>query len=361
MVGMARGPARAAVLLMLIVLVGAPAGARADERGPAATLTVLSAPVERTGAEGRPATAASGADLAVGDRVMTGPEGRALITFLDGSTVTVEPASEVTVRQAEMDGREASRLRVLIIVGTVWARVAGWLGGRATVTLESNTYSATAHDGLIGAQQDKAGTFVCWTRAGNLEVKGPSGVAARLEPGQKVTIAAGAAPRTERFAVNRSTLEIATSGPVLPLVTMSDRARRAGFMPPGVEVNQVFGSLTRGAGDGAGGTRVVEVPAGVSGPFVVRLTAVGDGPFTVTIVGRHQGTETYRYQRTGTAQHGQGARFEVIQTMEAPPAGVAADPRTSRAASAGVTELRPEPTALPAVPLSPLELRARPR
>jgi hypothetical protein len=353
---------RSLIVLMLAALVGAPAGVRAEERGPAATLTVLSAPVERAGAgEGRPAVAASGSDLAVGDRVVTGPEGRALITFLDGSTVTVEPASEVTVRQAEMEGREASRLRVLILVGTVWARVASWLGGRGTVTLESNAYSATAHDGLIGAQQDKAGTFVCWTRAGNLEVTGPGGVAARLEPGQKVTIAAGAAPKTESFAVNRSTLEITTAGPVLPLVTMPDRARRAGFVVPGIEVNQVFGSLTAVPGNPPAGTRVVEVPAGVSGPFVVRLTGVGDGPFTVTIVGRHQGAETYRYQRMGTAQHGQVARFEVIQTMDPPPAGRAADPRTARAGGAGVTELRPDPSAVPAVPLSPLELQAPPR
>jgi hypothetical protein len=102
----------------------------------------------------------------------------------------------------------------------------------------------------------------------------------------------------------------------------------------------------------------VEVPAGVSGPFAVRLTAVGDGPFTVTIVGRHQGAEVYRYQRTGTARHGQGTRFEVIQTMDAPPAGGPVDPRTARAGGAGVTDLRPEPSAAPAVPLSPLELQA---
>jgi hypothetical protein len=334
------GRRRSPTVLVLIALLGMPASARAEERGPAATLTVLSAPVERAGArDERPAAAASGSDLAVGDRVVTGPEGRALITFLDGSTVTVEPASEVTVRQAEMEGREASRLRVLIVVGTVWARVAGWLGGRGTVTLESNTYSATAHDGLIGAQQDKAGAFVCWTRAGNVEV-------------------ASAAAKTEPFAVNRSTLEISTAGPVLPLVTMSDRTRRAGFVVPGIEVNQVFGSLTTGPGSAPAGTRRVEVPAGVSGPFAVRLTAVGDGPFTVTIVGRHQGAEVYRYQRTGTARHGQGTRFEVIQTMDAPPAGGPVDPRTARAGGAGVTDLRPEPSAAPAVPLSPLELQA---
>src|SRR5689334_10109296 len=81
--------------LALLALLAAPTGAAGQEQAggvsTAATLTVLSAPVERVGAGAdRPAAAASGADLAVGDRVVTGTDGRALITFLDGSTVTVE-------------------------------------------------------------------------------------------------------------------------------------------------------------------------------------------------------------------------------------------------------------------------------
>jgi hypothetical protein len=153
---------RRPALLMIAALLSVPTGATGQERpggvSTAATLTVLSVPVERVGVgSDRPAAVASGSDLAVGDRVVTGTDGRALITFLDGTTVTVEPASEVTVRQAQMEGRQASRIGVLVTVGTVWARVAGWLGGRATVTIESNAYSATAHDGLIGAQQQPGG------------------------------------------------------------------------------------------------------------------------------------------------------------------------------------------------------------
>ena len=184
-------PHRLAVLAS-IALLTVPAAAVGQERpavvSTAATLTVLSEPVGqvRAGAD-RPAAASSGADLAVGDRVVTGPDGRALITFLDGSTVTVEPASQVTVRQAEMPGRDASRVGLLVTVGTVWARVAGWLGGRATLTIESNAYSATAHDGLIGAQQQASGPFVCWTRAGDLEVAAPAGPVVRLRPGRAST------------------------------------------------------------------------------------------------------------------------------------------------------------------------------
>jgi len=104
---------RRLALLMIAALLSVSTGATGQERAgvvsTAATLTVLSVPVERVGAgSDRSAAATSGSDLAVGDRVLTGPDGRALITFLDGSTVTVEPASEVTVRQAQMQGREAS-------------------------------------------------------------------------------------------------------------------------------------------------------------------------------------------------------------------------------------------------------------
>ncbi|HEY7205162.1 MAG TPA: hypothetical protein VIA61_12735 [Methylomirabilota bacterium] len=340
-------------LLGALALAGPATAQERTLRGPtAATLTVLSPPVESARADGRLAPAVSGADLQVGDRVLTGPAGRALITFLDGSTVTVEPSSDVTVRVAEMDGQDASRLRVLIMVGTVWARVAGWLAGRASLTLESNAYSATAHDGLIGAQQQPDGTFVCWTRAGGLEVTGPSGASvARIAPGQKVTLGPGRPAAVEGFAVNQSTLGVVTSGPVLPLVVMPDGSRVAGFVEPGIDVNQVFGSLTAGPA----GARTVEVPAGVSGPYVVILVAVGDGPFTVTVTGRYRGTETYRQEQAGQAHRGQGLRAEIIQTMSGGP-----DPRTARADGAGMSMLRSETTRPGTVVLSPLE-RAAPR
>jgi hypothetical protein len=347
---------------LLVALLLAPAARPgAQERtatvSTAATLTVLSGRVEhaRAGSD-RSGAAASGTDLAVGDRIVTSPGARALITFLDGSTVTVEPASDVMVRQAEIEGRDASRLRVLITVGTVWARVAGWLGGRATLTLESNAYSATAHDGLIGAPQQPNGSFVCWTRAGALEVAEPGGAPpTTLQPGQKATLAPGRPAVTEGFAVNQSTLEVVTSGPVLPLVAMPDGVRLAGFVEPGIEVNQVFGSLTAAR---AGAAHSVEIPAGLSGPYVLLLTAVGAGPFTVTVVGRHQGAVTYRHEHADTARRGQRLRAEIIQMLTGQMLGGPADPRTARAGSAGMSALRPETARPGTVLLSPLELAA---
>jgi hypothetical protein len=123
----------------------------------------------------------------------------------------------------------------------------------------------------------------------------------------------------------------------------------AGFVQPGIDVNQVFGSLTAGPA----GSRSVEVPAGVAGPFVLVLVAVGDGPFTVTVTGRHRGAETYRQEQSGQAHRGQGLRAEIIQAMSG-----GADPRTARADRAGMSTLRPETMRPGTVVLSPLELAA---
>ena len=68
----------------------------------------------------------------------------------------------------------------------MWARIANLLGGRGTVSLASNSSAAIAHDGLIGAEHRPDGTFVCWTRAGTVQLVDAGGaIQGRLEPGQQ--------------------------------------------------------------------------------------------------------------------------------------------------------------------------------
>ncbi|MCI0546759.1 MAG: hypothetical protein L0027_05695 [Candidatus Rokubacteria bacterium] len=319
----------------------------------AATLTVLGGRVEHGTGAGPASPARSGANLAEGDRVVTGPDGRALITFLDGSTVTVEPGSQVVVRQAAVGSADRSSIRILIAAGTVWARLARWLGGRATLTLESNAYAATAHDGLIGAQSRPDGGFVCWTRAGTLELaeQGAGRAAAVLAPGQKATVASGGAPVTEPFAVHQSALEVTVTGAVAPLVLMPDRTRVAGFVAPGIEVNQVFGSLTATRE----GARLIEVPAGAPGPYLVVLDGLDGGPFTLAVTGRFQGQPAYRHEASGHIQRGERLAAEITQRLAAD----AGDPRTARVVDGSLGPLRglagPRPGT---VLLSPHELAA---
>jgi hypothetical protein len=342
--------------LVLALVTTVSAQPQAMRPATSATLTILSGPVEHARAAGGSlARATSGSDLAAGDRVVTALSGRALITFLDGTTVIVEPGSDITVQEADAGGQEPSRVRILIRAGTVWARVAGWLGGRGTVTLQSNANSATARDGLIGAEARADGSFVSWTRAGDVELRDARGtLRTRLRAGEKGTLAYDGTETTEPFSVNASTLEVTVEGPAAPLLIMPDGVRAAGFVAPGVEVNQVFGSFT-GMRDGR---RVIEVPAGLAGPYRLLLVATGDGDYTVSVVGRFKGTPVYWDDRRGRLREGEQRGGDIVQRFgefERP------EPRTARVVDGWLGRLKPAPGGIipMTIVLSPGELASR--
>ena len=315
-----------------------------------ATLSVLTAPVDRIpGDAGAPESGTSGMNLAEGDRIRTGPGGVALITFLNGSTVTLLSDTEVTVKQAPTGRAKAAGIRMLIHTGRVWARVVQAAGSRSTLTLESNDYTATAHDGLIGAEQ-RAGAFVCWTRRGTLWLTDRSGQTDTvLVAGQRARARFGQPVAAEPFAPSATALEIRTTGPVVPLVRMPDGSQAAGFLAPDVEINQVFGSLT----EAKGGQRwLVEVPGGHEGPYTLILTGTGAGPFTARITARYAGFSVYRQDIRGEARPDERLFTRIRQVVKGQ------DPVTARAVEASVDGLRvwdaAEPAAIMASPVAGL-------
>jgi hypothetical protein len=140
-----------------------------------ATLSILTGTVKRIPAGStRPQAAKDGMNLGIGDRVLTRAKATALVTFLDGSTLTVQPDSDVEVKRADVS-ESGSRISIKINLGTVWARVVRLIDPKSSFSLESNTATATVHDGLIGGQQKPDHSFICWTLAGELMVKNRMG------------------------------------------------------------------------------------------------------------------------------------------------------------------------------------------
>lgn len=306
-----------------------------------ATLTILTGTAQRVSpGGGQPQPATDGMNLGAGDRVLTGPNSEALITFLDGSTLTVMPKGDVTVKQAEV-GTQRSTIAIQINLGKVWARVVRLADQKSSFSLESNTATATVHDGLIGGQQDEDGTFTCWTKAGSLTVTDRRGQTVTLRPGAKTVVKGDQPPTPQPFAVHQSVLTIAASENVLPLVLMDDGVRVAGFVAPGVEVNQVFGSFT---GQGEDGTRTVEVPAGVPGPFTLVLEGRENGPFHVTLSGSFKGVLAYLQPLSGTITKGQRLHARIEQVLDQAMIG---DPKQAKVRSGAASALTPLAGPLP--------------
>lgn len=354
---------RAALLAASLALLGLPAQAQEIRvAATAATLTIVTPPVEHVpGGQAERRAAVDGMNLAEGDRVVTGSRAIALITFLDGSTVTVQPDSDVVIVRAAVTSPESTGLRILIRAGKVWARVARLLGRRSSISLESNEYAATARDGLIGAERVADGTFACWTRAGEVSLARRDGPPlAQLAPGQKATAGGGARPAVEAFRVHLSALEVEASPNALPLLQTPDAGVAAGFVAPGIEVNQIFGARTE---HDDGGWRL-DVPAGEAGAYTLILTGRADGPFSVSLVGTVNGAPVYRHRVSGTIARGQHLMARLEPRFEdthdgTGRGGPSHSPRTARVIAARLTALAPLAAPAPIrVVVSPFE-RAR--
>jgi len=114
------------VLLVLVVAVAAflfvpRAGnvAAAD----AATLAVLHGDVETQHAGAAFVPALDGDAIATGDVVRANGRGQAVITFFEGSTLTVEPGSDVTITALARAGTDGLQVTILQTLGRTWASV----------------------------------------------------------------------------------------------------------------------------------------------------------------------------------------------------------------------------------------------
>ena len=120
-----------------------------------------------------------------------------------------------------------------------------------------------------------------------------------------------------------------------------------------VDVEVLFGAFTGKAADGA---HIVEVPAGVPGPFLLVVHGLHDGPFKVTIVGSFKGAPIYQQALAGTIKKGERLRTEITQQMD--PA-TESEPKTAKVKSGSVVPFSPWHGPLPGtIVLSPLELKA---
>ncbi len=348
------------------LLVAEPAGA--EQGGPVkvsatATLTILAGDVKHVPAgSSQPQTARDGVTVGAGDRVLTGPKSFAIVTFLDGSTLQVYPDSDVTIKRVDV-GEKKSSIGIRINFGLVWARVVRLLDPQSSFSLEANAVTASVHDGLIGARQNTDGGFECWTQAGELTVaervagSGPRS----LKPGQMIKFEPGKPQPTppHPFATNQSALKVTTSAGVLPLLLMADQLRVAGFVTPGIEVNQVFGSITEAGTDGS---HLVQVPAGATGPFTLVLEGLKEGPYRVRLSGLFKEKKddpvykpVFEQELSGTIKKGERVVSEVTQQMDPATAG---EPKTARVQRGSATPFQPFSGPLPGkILLSPRELQ----
>jgi hypothetical protein len=232
--------------------------------------------VNVTHGNGRVQPLAKGTELASGDKVVTGVDGRAQVRFSDGAYVSLQPNSEFDIKEYRYNGKaDGSESAIFGLFKGAMRTVTGIVG-----RINRNKYQITTPTATIGIRG--TGGLISVGNDGSTLVTGTSGIWSLSNNGGTLDIPAG----TAGFAgSNRNAPpQPATSGPVIP-----PNQPVTGPLTTIVEGNNVTTTgapaglvLTSGPGYELAGV----APVGGAGPLLAAglhpATAVFDGSGALT-------------------------------------------------------------------------------
>lgn len=257
----------------------------------AAVLTVISGDVQtRFGGSGF-ATATDGAVLYVGSTVRTSSDARAVITLFEGSTIELEPASDITIEEATT--RSSSTIVQLVqSVGRSWHVVTHLTTAdsryevrtpAATASVRGTAFEVAVDDGLSGPS-----TTVTTTegRVATADAAGSSEVLVTAD--QITTVRANTAPEPPRSAPEAQR--------VVSIAVLSESAlvvdplgRTNGFkngkvfaQTPGARVRMQDGTIVVMLPNVPDGVFATTVAAGAAATVSTTVTDKGEEPVTVS-------------------------------------------------------------------------------
>lgn len=267
----------------------------------AAVLTVISGDVQtRFGASGF-ASATDGAVLYVGSTVRTSSDARAVITLFEGSTIELEPASDITIEEATT--RSSSTIVQLAqSVGRSWHVVTHLTTAdsryevrtpAATASVRGTAFEVAVDDGLNGSS-----TTVTTTEGRVATADAAASSEVLVTADQTTTVLANAAPEPPRSAPEAQR--------VVSVAVMSESAlvvdplgRTNGFkngkvfaQTPGARVRTQDGTIVVTMPNVPDGVFATTVAAGTSATVTTTVSDKGEEPVTVTSAVEGSGTST---------------------------------------------------------------------
>ncbi len=302
------GRRRLLIAAVIAALVVVPAALVITQQRAAAAATILSildgsASVAR-GTAGF--NAASDGDIVnVGDRVQTAERSHAMVTFFDGSTLEIEPATTVQIEEAS-SADSAIAIRISQTIGRTWASVQKLT--RADSKFEIRTPT------LVAAVRGTA--FITEVLAdGTSTVRTTDGVVQVTAQGQTVLVAAGqtatASPNTPPSApgsVNSppNRLRFGMHSPAY-LVVMDAFGRACGIVMPGPNVvRQIPGCL---ASDPGTDPQLVDVPDAPAGTYRLFAIVVAPGGAFITTASAVDGSGALSFNHTASGNGQPGAKL----------------------------------------------------
>ena len=234
----------------------------------AATLAVLHGDVEAQHAGAGFGPALDGDLLTTGDVVRANGRGQAVITFFEGSTLTVEPGSEVAVTSLARVGADGLQVTILQKLGRTWASVQKLRSSDARFEVRTPTSTAavrgTAFETTVEVIGGRTITTIR-TSEGEVVVRAEAGGETSVKAGQQIQVPEGApVPQIPTSQPSMPRLRFAI-GAGAGFTVIDPRGFRCGSVArqiPGCTVSGTTVTIT----DPVGGTYNLALTAAVAAP-----------------------------------------------------------------------------------------------
>ncbi|MDP2949640.1 MAG: FecR domain-containing protein, partial [Chloroflexota bacterium] len=266
--------------------------------------------VQEKGADD-PRPGVDGETIHVGDRVITGPDSRAVLTFFEGSTQELEPNTDITIQQLD-DGSGGGGIFISIKqeLGTTWNRVRSLGDTESQYEVETPAGAGTVRGTTFLVTVQSSGVALYKTSEGILVVSG-HGQQVEVGAGMETIVVPGEFPAPVRRSpspLSEITLQLASPASML-VVDPSGLA--VGVMPPGVDVDQIPGALSTASSVEPQSITLTEVK---DGRYLVFLYPKPCGDYRLTVRGAAGGRVVFEESFQGYI--GEGERWRTTLDVE---------------------------------------------
>ncbi len=202
--------------IVLFIVLGTSGGFAGSGRalGAATTVTIISGDIQvRHGSTGSFVSATDGEVLVAGDTVRSGDGARAVLTYFEGSTVSVEPNTELTIETASSFADGSTVVVMQQAIGRTWHVVTKLTSGNSRYEVRTPASTASVRGTTFQVETDGERTVVTTTegtvvdrvadpdRAGQtIDVPVPAGKTHEQRKNARPT-PASAAPQPERTLI----------------------------------------------------------------------------------------------------------------------------------------------------------------
>jgi len=294
-------PTRVAVIALCLGLCvatvldvsGAPGAAQAQTPAraapqPAAILTVISGAVLMRGAGADFSSATDGSVLYVGSTVRTSADARAIITLFEGSTVELEPASDITIEEATMRGGSTT-VELAQSLGRSWHVVTHLTTADSRYEVKTPAATASVRGTAFEVMVEDGATTVTTTEGRVATADAAATSEVLVLPDQTTTVHANSAPEPPRSAPAAQRVVTVSALSESSLV-VDPLGRANGFrdgrvvaQTPGARVRMQDGTIVvtlPNVPDGVFGTTIA-TSAGAPVPVFTTVTDAGEDPVTI--------------------------------------------------------------------------------